>query len=105
MRSLILSVVVGAASLGVLGLTPAKAQAWYPIGPRVYYPTYAYSPTYPVYPAVTYPVYPAPVSTYYYSTPVVATPVVTSYYVAPSSVVVPRPLVRRVYYGPGVYGW
>ena len=62
MKSLFLSLVLGVASLGLLGLAPSQAQAWWQT--RSYYPAYSYYyPSYSYYPSYGYA---APAYSYYY---------------------------------------
>jgi hypothetical protein len=96
MRSLILSLVLGAAALGIVAATPSQAEAqrwrrWY----GGYYPSYSYGyyytapgysyypysygsyPSYSYYPRYSYSYYYTPGSSYYY--PGMYTPYVPSY--------------------------
>jgi len=95
MRSVILTLVVGAASLGLVTLTPSKAEAgwrnyagypaYYSRYSPAYYPTY-YAPAYQsYYYAPPAPVYPLVNSSYY--------PTYNSYYYTP-----PAPVYRSYYY-------
>lgn len=84
MRKLILALVLAAATVGVLGVAPSKAQAWW--GWRrgysaYYYPAYysSYSyyyapPAYSYYPAYTSYYYPSYSSYYYPATRAITTP-------------------------------
>jgi hypothetical protein len=60
MRSLVLSLVLAASSLGLVAATPSKAQAQVPYYPGYYY----YTPYY--YPYYYYPYYYPYYSSYYY---------------------------------------
>ncbi|MBY0525525.1 MAG: hypothetical protein K2R98_19125 [Gemmataceae bacterium] len=99
MRTMILFLVIGAASLGTTALTPSKAEATWPRYYAGYYPAYSYYPVYyPAYRSYYAPVYTPPVVQSYYYAP----PVVQSYYYAPAPVVVtPSPVIRAYY--PGAY--
>src|SRR5205823_4789265 len=96
MRSLILSLVLGAATLGLWAVTPAQAEAqrfWRgrPVYSNYYYPGYTYSYSY-AYPSYSYswgPTYSPGYSSYYY-------PGYTSYYWQPG--------YRAYYTSPGYYG-
>ncbi len=95
MRSLLMSLVVGAATLGVWGFAPAQAQAqrWWgwrgwgyapTYSSYYYYPGYSYyTPAYsyytPAYTSYYYPSYPV-YRSYYYAPPVTYVPGYSYYY-------------------------
>jgi hypothetical protein len=100
MRKVILALVLACASIGLVGLTPSKAEArWWNRGyvTSYYYPGYSYYyPSYGYYPSYTYGYYPPASTTYYYGMPSYS---YGTYYYTPS--------YSYRYYGPAVsyYYW
>ncbi len=95
MRSIVLSLILGAASLGLLAVSPSQAEArlfrrWYPAY-SYYYPGYTYSYSYG-YPSYSY--YWGPGYANYYS-----------YYPGYSTYYYGWPGYRSYYVSPGYYGY
>ena len=109
MRKLLLTLVLACASIGVIGMTPSRAEArWWNRGyvSSYYYPGYTYyypSSSY-FYPGYSYGYATPGYTLYYYSTPYT-----TSYYSTPAysyGTYYYTPSYSYGYYGPGMrYYW